>query len=411
MSIGTGAGVHVSQKRAGGGVTTASNFLNVNGTDVRLGGAQNEPTTLGLGAGLGPFSIAGAIGEILYYEDDNLGNINWFFGQGDLAGTLINGFKFDAFSIITGRCASREFFSVQPGGLTNESLIVLGNQDGNGTFIQIEGTDGWTAIHGNLNSQRLAYFGGNNPGVDDTVKIQLGDIAALGNGTNIVLLDAFNSVAIKTAGQESGFFGADGPGNTNPRVQLGDTQGLGNGMQIRIQDISRRIQIGDTDGIAGGTFLDIRDNTNEYIFNNVQPPSVGGEVAVFEGSNSLRNSQLAIASGTYTPVFNSSSNVSSYSIQDAQYLRIGNVVNVSGSVVITPTNAANTFTRLSFSVPISAAFTTPEQLSGTCWGRPTCNRGGVLYANTTDILDLVFESASTTPTQIFYHFTYQIPPP
>lgn len=72
-----------------------------------------------------------------------------------------------------------------------------------------------------------------------------------------------------------------------------------------------------------------------------------------------------IASGTYTPTQpGSSSNVASTTPGKAQWMRVGNVVTVSGSVVVDPTSA-NTATFFQLSLPIASDLTATTDLAGT----------------------------------------------
>lgn len=72
-----------------------------------------------------------------------------------------------------------------------------------------------------------------------------------------------------------------------------------------------------------------------------------------------------IASGTYTPTQpGSSSNVASTTPGKAQWMRVGNVVTVSGSVAVDPTSA-NTATFFQLSLPIASDLTATTDLAGT----------------------------------------------
>jgi hypothetical protein len=70
-----------------------------------------------------------------------------------------------------------------------------------------------------------------------------------------------------------------------------------------------------------------------------------------------------IASGTYTPTLTNLANVASTSGVVAYYARVGDVVHVSGSFLLTPT-AANTQTRLAISLPIASNLTSLYDCSG-----------------------------------------------
>lgn len=69
------------------------------------------------------------------------------------------------------------------------------------------------------------------------------------------------------------------------------------------------------------------------------------------------------ASGTYTPTLGPSSNVAASTAHPCQWMRIGDVVTVSGMLEIDPTAAA--FTVLDISLPIASNFSSNYQCAGT----------------------------------------------
>src|SRR3990167_10996405 len=80
-----------------------------------------------------------------------------------------------------------------------------------------------------------------------------------------------------------------------------------------------------------------------------------GELELLERMNVLAN--------TYTPTLTNVFNVAASTAYACQYMRVGNVVTVSGQVDIDPT-AASTYTELDISLPIASAFTATNQLGG-----------------------------------------------
>jgi hypothetical protein len=74
-----------------------------------------------------------------------------------------------------------------------------------------------------------------------------------------------------------------------------------------------------------------------------------------------------LASGTYTPTLTNQANIASLTSAVCQYIRVGNVVTVTGSVTVDPTTA-NTFSGFYISIPIASTFTTLTQCSGTAVG-------------------------------------------
>jgi hypothetical protein len=71
-----------------------------------------------------------------------------------------------------------------------------------------------------------------------------------------------------------------------------------------------------------------------------------------------------LESGTYTPVLTALSNVDVLVANECQYMRVGNVVTVSGRIQVDATASA-TLTTVSCSLPIASTFTEESNLGGT----------------------------------------------
>jgi hypothetical protein len=71
-----------------------------------------------------------------------------------------------------------------------------------------------------------------------------------------------------------------------------------------------------------------------------------------------------LVSGTYTPVITNATNVAASTAYVCQYLRVGNVVTVSGKVDIDPT-AASVSTVITLSLPIASVLASSNQVGGT----------------------------------------------
>ena len=117
----------------------------------------------------------------------------------------------------------------------------------------------------------------------------------------------------------------------------------------------------------------------------------------------------ALSSGTYTPTLDSTNsvNVDSVTFSAAQWVRVGNVVSVSGYGLFNAT--ANTQTNILFDPPIASAFTDASDAAGNAKITTTVEPGAV-YANATyDELEINFKVTGTTSEQPFtYQFMYKI---
>jgi hypothetical protein len=71
-----------------------------------------------------------------------------------------------------------------------------------------------------------------------------------------------------------------------------------------------------------------------------------------------------LSSGTYTPTLTNVANVSASTAYPCQWMRVGNVVTVSGKLDIDPTTAS-TSTRIGISLPVASNFAAEHQCGGT----------------------------------------------
>lgn len=121
-----------------------------------------------------------------------------------------------------------------------------------------------------------------------------------------------------------------------------------------------------------------------------------------------------IASGTYTPSITNGTNVSASTARQCQWIRVGNVVTVSGSVntTVTSTGAKST---INISLPISSTFSSISNLAGSYMNQVTGTAiqslGSSIYADTTNNdakADFNIQSTMTNPNEQFFTFTYII---
>lgn len=114
-----------------------------------------------------------------------------------------------------------------------------------------------------------------------------------------------------------------------------------------------------------------------------------------------------IASGTYTPTLTSVTNVTSSSASECQWMRVGNVVTVSGIVQCTPTAAGNT--NLGVSLPIASNFASASDCAGSFNTQGTVL--GSLYADadtTNDRLNLNGTATVSAAANLSFVFMYEV---
>lgn len=116
--------------------------------------------------------------------------------------------------------------------------------------------------------------------------------------------------------------------------------------------------------------------------------------------------------GTYTPTLTAVSNVAALTPNECQFMRVGNVVTVSGTLSVDPTAGA-TFTEFGISLPIASNLASQWQLGGTggaldvlaaitssfaIAADATNNRATCVYLTGVDVANRAYS----------FHFTYQV---
>tara|TARA_R110000868_G_scaffold5782_1_gene33925 strand:+ start:7401 stop:8522 length:1122 start_codon:yes stop_codon:yes gene_type:complete len=114
-----------------------------------------------------------------------------------------------------------------------------------------------------------------------------------------------------------------------------------------------------------------------------------------------------IASGTYTPTFSNTTNVSASTPFLAQWMRVGNVVTVSGALQITITTGGLA-ALLGISLPIASAFGTGLECAGTA----ASSGGGTTASIITDVVNdrasMSYIPSASGLVGYTYTFTYLI---
>lgn len=113
-----------------------------------------------------------------------------------------------------------------------------------------------------------------------------------------------------------------------------------------------------------------------------------------------------IASGTYTPIITGVANYSSSTSDVATYIRVGNVVTVSGSLSVTPSGVGTLVFR--FNLPIASNFTLSTEVTGSAQDESLYDITSVAAHVSTDQA-LIQCSASNTDNRLFsYIYQYEV---
>lgn len=118
-----------------------------------------------------------------------------------------------------------------------------------------------------------------------------------------------------------------------------------------------------------------------------------------------------VFSGAYTPTqVSTNTNVDSVTFSEAQYLRVGNTVTVSGQIAIDATTAT-TDTVVKMSLPVASNFSATRNLGGTgaSIGTPFVANSLVFLAETTnDCVEIRLRPSVNTSVTYNFSFTYRI---
>jgi hypothetical protein len=198
-------------------------------------------------------------------------------------------------------------------------------------------------------------------------------------------------------------------GNTNAPVTVQSTQptflveaiGATNSVNIDLKP----------SGGANSTIRNIGGSSIE--FHTGSTPSLSATIKAskaFVTSSTLGYNGVedSVKSAKYTPTLTNGTNVSSSAVNDNvfKYIRVGNVVNVSGWLSFTAT-AANTLTELEISLPIASNITSNEDVSGVA--NTLLGGYGQIRENATNNTAKMFVQPTSTSNLVWYiEFTYVI---
>jgi hypothetical protein len=116
---------------------------------------------------------------------------------------------------------------------------------------------------------------------------------------------------------------------------------------------------------------------------------------------------ITLASGVYTPTLTGVTNITASTAYQCQYLRVGDVVTVSGKVFIDFTSTG--LTELGISLPIASSISNDFEVAGTVSTGENSNTPGVILGDATNNrAHLVLQTGSSAGYNFFFTFTYTI---
>jgi hypothetical protein len=296
---------------------------------------------------------------------------------------------------------ARETFATGNLTITPASGQAIDGQAANETLV-LDVSGSWVTLTWNVANSRWVIQS-SAPGSSNQAIVQGGNTlgAAMTIGTN----DNFG-VNIETNG------------TTKVAVGTAGDVTIGTGSQDAATGVLRIKQSVDTP--AGGIiFNSTVAAQNAGIFHN------GVSLVLREGgSDSLSINAGAITldqihnlttgninSGRYTPTLTGTANVASSTSASCCYVRVGNIVTVSGYIRITPTAAANTQTSFRITLPIASNLTAGNDLggSGSAWRATAATPAALITGDTVnDAANFDYSAQSTSENIIGFNFQYEV---
>lgn len=166
----------------------------------------------------------------------------------------------------------------------------------------------------------------------------------------------------------------------------------------------------DTFGDVADSFLnrvdDVLDEDDMASDSDTKVPTQQSVKAYVD--NAVSGISVDAGNGTYTPTVTGTTNVSSTLGHKCQWLRIGNVVTVSGRVRVTPTSGGGAGTAFTVSLPVATTFTSGVSCGGTALSVTGYIPAGITARATTAVVDFFFEAPSASVTEFTFSLTYLI---
>jgi hypothetical protein len=128
--------------------------------------------------------------------------------------------------------------------------------------------------------------------------------------------------------------------------------------------------------------------------------------ATFSSTLGINGVADNVKGGTYTPTGSNGGNVGSITMREHSYIRVGNIVTVSGVAEFTPT-AASSLCTLEITLPFASTFTTSFQANGAA-SNSVSNTLGYVQSGTNKAQIIFISDTGPTAIAARYTFQYQI---
>lgn len=120
------------------------------------------------------------------------------------------------------------------------------------------------------------------------------------------------------------------------------------------------------------------------------------------------NGMCELAAGTYTPTLTNVANLDASTAYSCQYMRVGNVVTVSGRVDVDPTTTL-TSTQLGISLPIASNLANANECAGSAACPAIAGQSAAILGDATnDRAIMQWLAGDVTNQPMYFSFTYRI---
>lgn len=274
---------------------------------------------------------------------------------------------------------------------TSARLFELGDKDGFGGSTRITVDDANTFIRLAASSDILIGGTGANSSiirVESGNRIaKIGDVSGLQNATSITV----NDVAMQIVAVADDYFQVEN--STGQRF-------------LFVEPLNQRIFTGDIDSSSNGFHTIVDDSAYTFSVMN----GIIGANALHDNPNVAQGTAInqQIRSGTYTPTLSAITNVTSTVTRQCQWMRVGNVVTVSGQFDVTPTGNGLTVVRIS--LPVASDFGTAFECGGAGHSTLVGVHGASIIANAGfNLAELSFiNTTGAVLDTMAFTFTYEV---